>query len=1355
MNKFGIFIMLVLTGTFLNAFSQVNRKSVSPDVPKNVIDYKVLSSGNSSVEIEYTPVYTSSTEFMNAYHKSGNYGKPDLASRNFPVFTPTDKNNILDIYEITYEEIPNADVKPVPTPRKANNDLEVIYDYKYDNAIYSSDKFFPVSNGTLDNGGIMRNKYVSVIRINPVQYNPLSRTLKRIKSVKFRIVFGGRPLYISKQQSRAETEFFTGSALNWENAMNWSTPEFNAKQILSNSVLATGDFFKIEVKETGMYKLDKTALNSVGINTSGFDPRTLKIYGNGGAELPYNNAITPPNDLVENTIYVEGEADGVFNDNDYILFYGQSPNQWNYSTSGGYTHAINHYSNSNYYWLTYGGVYGKRMEINNSMNVGNLSPLPYFTDKFFEEPEVNNLGSTGNLWVSQRIGYNESFSFSRELKGYVSGSDINLNARVCNGTKGIIDATYLIKDDNSSLAVLLNPIAGVTSSFAHLNSSSFNLTYQLNPGTSNTALKFMLPSQYNSSSVSGYYDYMELTWKRSFSSVSGNYLRFASPDSIGTMEYQISSFSSSGVKVFRIENYNTIKIINPISYSSGVVRFQDNVIMGVPRDYYAVGDLNYLTPVSISQKVANQNLHSITDGADYIIISPTEFTSAGNRLKALRESSGAGNPNYLKTLVVDINQIYNEFSGGLQDPVAMRNFLKYAYNNWTTRPVYVLFLGDGSYDYKNINNLAVKNYVPPIERTDPSMDEIASYNSDDFITDINEIHDSPEPVKPDFASGRFCINSLNEANYVVDKVSQYESNLYNGIWKKKIMYCADDGWTTEQNQGQEGDLHTRQCESVAEYFTPPDFEKEKIYEVTYPSVITPQGRRKPGANEDIIKGWNEGRLLINWTGHGSTDLWAHEHVFVKDESIPQLHNKGRYPFVTIASCDLARWDDPFLFSAAEVLLYVQDAGAIGVVAATRPVYANYNEIFNDYLWDNLTKVKDTLNLPIRVGKALYNTKQALPLEPQQGENDMKYVLLGDPALRIAIPQYFTSIDSINGTTGSDTAIIKALQKIRITGRVLKTDSTFWNTYNGDIALKIFDVDRPILMYDFGMPFNFRLDGGTIYKGNAKVTNGYWSIEFIVPKDISYNTGTGKILAYFNNSSSEGSGYTNRFKLTGLDVNAPVDTTGPAITLFMDSRTFRSGDYVNQNTKIIADFFDVSGINLTGAIGHKIEGILNNDENNKIDLTSYYSTTSGFQNGTLEYPFTGLADGSYTLKLKAWDTYNNFSEATVTFNVKSNQALSINNVFNYPNPMKDGTAFTFQHNFDLPLSAEIDIYTVAGRKIKVLKRTNIMDKFVSIEWDGKDDDGDYIANGTYIYKLIVKTDDGSYSNVQTGKLAKLK
>ena len=310
---------------------------------------------------------------------------------------------------------------------------------------------------------------------------------------------------------------------------------------------------------------------------------------------------------------------------------------------------------------------------------------------------------------------------------------------------------------------------------------------------------------------------------------------------------------------------------------------------------------------------------------------------------------------------------------------------------------------------------------------------------------------------------------------------------------------------------------------------------------------------------------------------------------------------------------------------------------------------------------------------------------------------MKYCLIGDPTLRLGVPQYFTRIDSINSKSNNDTAIVQSLQKMRISGSILKTDSTFWNNFNGDVDIKVLDVDKNIFMTDFGYPFNWRVDGGTIFKGSAKVVNGKWSIEFIVPKDISYNSGSGKILGYFNNSNFEGSGYSDRFILNGIDTNAVIDTLGPDISLFMDNRSFRSGDIVNQNSKLIADLFDVSGINLTGTIGHKIEAVINNNDNNKLDLTQYYNTTNGYQYGSIEYNFDGLPDGIYTVKLKAWDTYNNFKETSINFEVKSTSSLVVSNVYNYPNPMKDYTSFLFQHNFDVPLNADIYIYTVAGRK----------------------------------------------------------
>lgn len=1321
-------------------------------------DFNVLNSTNKYLELEFTPAYTNDgIGFNNSLQHSDRYGSPDVGYRAFPLFLPSHKNNRIEIIDIKYDEILNIEIKPVPTPKRANNKYEILYDYRINEKIYNINSFYPQEPAILVENGVIRNRYSGSLCIYPVQYNPLTKQVKKILYIRLRVVFGSNPIFLNKKLNNEEILFLSGDiAVNSKTALNWSTIEFNSLKdnpLLQNSVFAASDFYRIEIKESGIYKIDKNLLQQIGINVNNIDPRKIHIYGNGGNELPYNNSVQVPLDIVENRIYVEGEDDGVFNDNDYILFYGVSANDWEYyPNEQTFRHYLNHYSVSNYYFITVSETNGLRMQKINSTSYPNIPPVNEFTDRFFEEPEIDNYGSTGTLWVSQKIVTGEGYTFNKEVKGYIPGSNIRLRLRYGNLSSNV--ATFLIEDKNSSFSIL-RQVSPVSAQFSHIVLDFFETEYQLNPGKFNIDLRVSLPAQYNNPAVSGCYDYYEILYKRSMNSAFNNVLRFYSPDTLGLVEYNISSFNSANTPlIIDVSNKLNPDLIIPYAYVDGIVKFQDDSSPGSIKEYYAIGGNNFKTPASISQKIPKQNLIGITNGANFVIITPTEFTEAANRLKNLRENQNS--TNYISTIVVDVNQIYNEFSGGLLDPLAIRNFLKYAYNNWQQRPVYVLFFGDGSYDFKNIYNLAIKNFLPTVQKPDAGNNEIVSYPSDDFIIEINEFYNEPTPGRPDFSTGRLCVNTLAEANAILDKIQVYESPSTFDKWKKKIMYVADDGWTTENNQGQEGNIHTQQCEDIAEYFTTRDFEKEKIYIVTYPAVITPQGRRKPSANADIIKGWNDGRLIINYTGHGSTDLWAHEHIFVRSESIPQLNNKNRYPFVTIASCDLARWDDPFLISAAEQLVYEASKGAIGVVAAVRPVYSSPNAIFNNTLWSNIMFHRDSLHLPLRFGKIMYNCKNQLS---SITDNDAKFCYIGDPSLRIGIPQHITVIDSINGSPYTDTAQIKALQKVKITGHVIKPDSTFWNDYNGTIFLKVFDVDKNIVFYDFNLPFYFRLDGGIIFNGKTEVQNGLWNIEFIVPKDISYTHGTGKIIAYFKNNSTEGSGFSNMFRLNGIDSTAVIDTTGPVITAFMDSKNFKSGDIVGQNPKLIVDFFDESGINLTNTIGHKIEGILNYDENNKIDLTSLYNTTQGYQYGNLEYQFNNLPDGKYNLKIKAWDTYNNFNTTDIYFMVKNTSSLKVANICNFPNPMTDNTVFYFQHNLSgiSYMNTEIKIYTVSGRLIKTINKvSNDMNEgTVRIEWDGKDNDGDYIANGTYIYRIIIKSSDGNYNYNATGKLVKLK
>ncbi len=1324
----------------------------------SVPDFKIISSNQNYIEIEYTPQYVkNSYDFKYGQANGKKYGEPDLRFRAFPVYFTSQLNNKVEIIDSKFELINNVDIKPIPTPKKVlkGKDETIESSYIKNDKVYSLNKFLPSdSPAELGTMGAIRNRYFTNVIVTPVEYNPVSKTVKKYSYIRLRITFGSAPVILNKPLSTEERDFLKGAALNWKEAENWSTKEFNQikDNLVDNSVFAAGDFYRMEITQSGMYKLDKNFLQSGGINVSAINPKTIKIYGNNGFEVPYNNCIDYPNDPLENSIYVEGEADGVFNDNDYVLFYGQGVTEWRYdSTTSTYFHYQNPYSKANYYWITFGGSNGLRMQTDISPNVPNAFSPQSFIDRTFEEPEINNLGATGLLWVSQRIGLTDNFSFNKDLKGYIDGTNVNLRLRLGNGSSGI---NYFNIVDGNSQFQAIKEVYGVsgTGSFARINldylgNTQLGVNYPLSPGKNSVSIKVSLPASLgNTAQSAGYYDYYELLYSRTFSSADGNVLRFNGMDTAATIEYRPSGFNTSDVKIFDVTNSSKPKMIYPISYSGGEVRFQAAHAENLPNEYYVVGGLNYKVPASITRS-ANQNLKgNLAAGADMILFYHKDFSEAANRYKSYRENSGF---NSLKVALVDVEQVYNEFSGGKLDPVALRNFLKYSYNNWAVRPTLVFFFGDGSYDYKNIYKLSTKNFLPPIELTSDQSDDITSFCSDDFATEVNECFSYPTPSKPDFGTGRVCATSNAEANIYVDKIISYEDPSNYDRWRDKIMYVADDGWTTENTLGQEGSLHTGQCEDVAENHTPKFFEKEKVYIVSYPAIYTPQGRRKPDVNPVIVNGWNEGRLVINYTGHGSTDLWAHEHIFERQVSIPLLNNKNKYTFLTIASCDLARWDDPYGISAAEQLINEPNKGAIGVVAAVRPVYAAPNATFNNLFWDNFTFLKDTLNLPIRVGKAMFNTKQTLFLD-----NDLKFALLCDPSLRVAVPQYFTKIDTINGSTGNKFVQMKALQKVRISGSVLRPDSTLWSNYNGTISLKVLDVDKQIHIEDFGYPFDFRLDGGTIFTGKANVVNGLWTIEFIVPKDISYSTGNGKILAYFQNTSSNGVGYSDNFTINGIDSTAVPDTTGPSVNLFLDSRNFRNGDLVNQNPKLIADFFDPFGMNLTGTIGHKIEATLNGDNQNKIDLTSFYNSTNGYQYGTVEYQLQNLQTGQNTLSIKAYDTYNNYTVTDISFNVQSSSVLTLENVYNYPNPMRNNTAFVFNHNFDKSLNASIKIYTVSGRLIKELNKTGITDKFVSIDWDGRDNDGDAIANGTYIYKLTIKSDDGTFTQSNVNKLAKL-
>ena len=493
---------------------------------------------------------------------------------------------------------------------------------------------------------------------------------------------------------------------------------------------------------------------------------------------------------------------------------------------------------------------------------------------------------------------------------------------------------------------------------------------------------------------------------------------------------------------------------------------------------------------------------------------------------------------------------------------------------------------------------------------------------------------------------------------------------------------------------------------------------------------------------------NDGTLIVNYLGHGSPELWADEFIFERSVSIPQLVNDN-YFFLVAATCDFGYFDIPNFVSAVEVFVLDRNAGAIGSLSSSRLVYQIANDALMDAFFSDLFNSTNEASNSVTLGKAYFNTKQ-----DYHAVNDRKYFLFGDPTMKLLDSQYNAEIDSINGQVLSGNIQIKALSHTGLSGTILKPDSSVWSDFNGEGILTVFDSKRTEIIPSL-RNMQITRQGGLIFRGRVSVTNGKFNADFVVPKDISYENQNGKIVFYYFNSDADGVGYTNNIIVGGTDTTVVNDGKGPNIQIYFDNTSADNSYLINPNSTMNINLSDETGLNTTGTgVGHQLEGVLNDNENDPIDFTNYFTgdLNAGGKSGEVNYKFDNLDQGNYSIKVKAWDVFNNFSSETVYFTVVNGNDLEIRDVYNYPNPFAGNTTFTFQRNQVDPADVKIKIYTVSGRLIRELEQDNIIDKFVRINWDGRDEDGNMIANGTYLYKVIVKNMDGNFTKSVLGKLA---
>lgn len=1296
----------------------------------------ILSWNLNKIQIE--PVTIENNKFAYISFDNCNFvddiGFPEIPYKKFNLGIPNNSSLQYSISNIKYEYI--SDVTPIPVAKPFRNSSGVISLFREKND--QNFDFMPSEIIDISEQEYFKDMPFVTINFYPITYDDKNKTIKYIKSADIRITNNGGDQGSSKSTSNTYLkDLYSNYIINYEQSQNWLKQK--SKNLNKSAFVPQGPWYKIEVTKDGLYKIPSTTLTASGIDVTNLDPRTIQIYNNGGKPLSVNALATEnnPTEPVENAIYVSGESDGNFDAGDYILFYGTELGGWNYSNSHNDFAFINHpYDTKNYYWLTFGNETGKRIQQVPQTTANSTSIDNYFWRRIHFEEDLSNLMSSGADWYGYRFfGTSGQNSFSYQIDN-LSGTPnpAKLVVRLKGGS-GILynDNTTYIYNFTTFLnpAIQPNPIIpqrSFRSNFSSVNNNTDNLRmeqpftstdYLLN-GTNTLKLDYIG----NLESCNAYLDYVEIYYPGDFS-VTNNYLEFYTNTIGQVVNYNINNFNTSDVKLFDISDPTNVIEISTNGIQNNNLSFKldltDNTHRRLIVSSLTSPTINNVS--SMSSFTPSKNLFDQSIQAELIVITPPNYTNYGEEIINLRNSGESP----ISGTVVSTEDIYFYFGSAVKDPSAIRNFIRHAYNNWTVTPKYVLLFGDGHYDYRNIV-ISDTNFVPPYEISHSY--EISSRESDNYYVDINKNSSSFGSISPDLAIGRIPVESHLDARRTVDKLIAYDQSKSHDGWQTVITIVGDD--EVPRNEWQ----HQSQANSLSNLGVLKKFIMKRIFLSAYNSVPGGFGRVKPEANQAIIDQLNEGTLFINYVGHGSAQVWAHENVFEMNRDLNRIQNEGKFSIFIAATCTFGKYDNPLDPSFSEALIWKENSGAIAVIAAARAVYSGENFTFN----------KNFLINQFPNGGPSRRMGDALLLSTLSSSNYQKYHLFGDPSMYPADPRNEILISSVQPDT------LKALSKVSISGLVNR-DSLLWQNFTGGATVIV--NDALFENVNTGGPQNYNMTGPRIFKGEISINQGIFTSEFIVPKSIRYQdrkTGRATIYAWNENGSGDALGYIDTLLFYGT--TNLIDEDGPLIDIYFENQEhFNDGDLVSDNPTLIAEISDDNGINLTQEVGHVIE--IQIDDETKKDVTSFFSyERDSYSEGKLKYNIENLKDGPHQLSVKAWDNLNNPTVQQINFQVVKNNGIVLQNVVNYPNPFESETYFTFQTLGSVGSDIQIKIYTISGRLIRTIEGNQVSnDGFNKIHWDGRDEDGDTIANGVYPYKLIIK--NGSESKEKIEKLVVLK
>ena len=1098
-------------------------------------------------------------------------------------------------------------------------------------------------------------------------------------------------------------------------------------EMRAQSVLRTGLWVKIGVTESGVYRLSQSQLAQLNPAFATADPRRLRLYGNGGAMLPQPNSLPRSTDLTENAVQVTGEADGRFDAEDALLFFGQSPHVIRYdSTARRFTHQINVYSDTTFYFLTIGEAPGLRMAERLAGNLSGAPRVTTFDDYQFHEQDALKIPSirSGREWLGEYFTIDTTQTISFDGTGLIPNAPLRLTASVVAGATSPTQFRLQVNDQTAG-TIPLSTISGYEYDYqgvARTDTFLTKLTTMSNPVR--LALTFRKNGQ---PSAQGYLNFLALQARRELR-------QYDKPIWVRRLLTGSSAIQQATTSL-RVWDVTNPLIPNTQGYTLSTTQEAGWVNTRLS-NYFLFTDAEVLSPASL-QTVANQNLHA-QPAPDLLLVTPAAWCEQAERLAQFRRDH-----DQLSVLVVTTQQVYNEFGSGQADPTAIRDMARYFYQQQPAKLRYLLLFGDATYNYRNIgggvSSTQLANMVPVYESRE-SLHPVLSYSSDDYFGFMNAGEGEwPENQNGDYklaiGVGRLPVKSADEARTVVDKLIRYSSDpTLTGDWQTRLMLIADDGdYNIHQ---QDADQMARTVEKTA-----PAYRPQRVFLDDYPQENTSNGQKAPVVNQLINQGIADGQLIINYSGHGGILGLADEQI-VTLQDIFSWKNR-RLPLFVTATCQFGRYDDPTITSGAELTLLSRTGGAIGLLTTTRPVYANTNLLLNQAFYDAVFKPVNG-QMP-RLGEVMRSTKN----NSLSGPVNRNFALLGDPSMRLAYPQAQAVLTQVNGKTteANRTDTLHALQTVELSGEIRQQTQRLPG-FSGLLRLTLYDKATTHTTFgsEAGSPkMTYRAFSNPIFTGQVPVQQGKFTVKFTMPKDINYAVGLGKLYLYAVRADSvlAAAGSYDSLRVGGSVLADSVDTQPPVVALSVIGGT-PDGDVVRvagPDVTLRIGLSDNRGINIArSGVGHELTAQLNTQPVITLNESYVANGTDGRQ-GEARYTFRDMVPGTYTIRVKAWDINNNSTEGALTIIVSPRPGLEVRTVRANPNPVTNQATFMAELNRSgEPLDWTSGVYDLTGRLLnQQTGQCTDCDAMVTVgSWDGLTNTGQPLPNGLYIIQCQVRS-----------------